>query len=172
MRRFIASLLLAVGTPAAAELDNVGDHGFTITHKVETGATPTAVYDAMTQRIDAWWNGAHSWSGDAANLYLRTGPGGCFCEKMPGGGHVEHLRLIFDAPGSELRFDGALGPLQAMPVTGRMIWRIEPSQGGARIHFIYHVTGRPEGGLKSIAPAVDGVIGEQLGRLRALLEID
>ena len=169
MRRLLAGLLLALSAPAAAELTNLGDHGFTVTHDVTSSAAPEAVYAAMTQRIDEWWSAAHSWSGDAAMLYLRSGPGGCFCEKMPGGGHVEHLRLIFEAPSRELRFDGALGPLQAMPVSGRMIWRIEPSDAGARIRFIYHVTGRPEGGLRGIAPAVDGVIGEQLDRLQTLL---
>ena len=172
MRRLIASLLLAVSMPAAAELGNLGDHGFTVTHSAESTAAPAAVYRAMTQHIDQWWNGAHSWSGAAENLYLHTGPGGCFCENMPGGGHVEHLRVIFDAPDRELRFDGALGPLQTLPVSGRMIWRIEPTADGARITFVYHVTGRPEGGLRGIAPAVDGVIGEQLNRLQTLLQAD
>jgi len=171
MRHLIGLLLLAAAMPAAAGLENVGDHGFTVSHTADTTAAPNAVYGAM-KSVGRWWNGAHSWSGEASNLYLQAGPGGCFCEKMPGGGHVEHLRLIFDAPGRELRFDGALGPLQAMPVFGRMIWRIEALDTGARIHFIYHVTGRPEGGLQGIAPAVDGVIGEQLNRLRDLLATD
>lgn len=172
MRGLFAVLALAFAGPATAELDNAGEHGFSVTHAVQTAASPDAVYEAMTGRIDQWWNGAHSWSGDASNLYLRTGPGGCFCEKLPGGGHVEHLRLIFERPGSELRFDGALGPLQTMPVTGRMIWRIEAADPGSRVTFVYHVTGRPAGGLAGIAPAVDGVIGEQLERLRTLLDAD
>ncbi|MEJ2577340.1 MAG: SRPBCC family protein [Gammaproteobacteria bacterium] len=170
MQRLLAAMLTAAAGPAAAERGNVGAHGFTVTHSAATRAAPAAVYQSITENIDRWWNGDHSWSGDAANLYLRTGPGGCFCERLPDGGHVEHLRLIHDAPGRELRFDGALGPLQAMPVTGRMIWSIEAVDAGSRITFTYHVTGRPEGGLEGIAPAVDAVIGEQLGRLAALLD--
>ena len=92
------------------------------------------------------------------------------CERLPQGGFVEHLRIIYLAPGSQIRFDGALGPLQSMPVDGRMLWTIAPSDTGSRITFIYHVFGHPEGGLAGIAPAVDGVIGEQLQRLGERLE--
>ena len=35
--------------------------------------------------------------------------------------------------------------------------------------FTYMVFGHPEGGLEGIAPAVDGVIGEQLSRLASRL---
>jgi hypothetical protein len=76
------------------------------------------------------------------------------------------------APGSEIRFDGALGPLQQMPVQGRMIWTIEASEGGSRITFDYQVFGHPAGGLTGIAPAVDSVIGEQLQRLADRLNSD
>ena len=91
--------------------------------------------------------------------------GGCFCERLPEGGNVEHLRIIYFAPGKEVRFDGALGPLQTMAVQGRMIWKIEALEKGSKVIFTYHVFGHPKGGLTGIAPAVDGVIGEQLTRL-------
>ena len=123
------------------------------------------MYATLTAHIDEWWNGDHSWSGDAANLYVDTKTDRCFCERLPGGGQVEHLRLIYTRPDAELRFDGALGPLQTMAAQGRMLWRIEPADGGSRVTFVYHVFGHPEGGLDGIAPAVDGVIGEQLQRL-------
>ena len=128
------------------------------------------LYRTMTDGIDRWWNGDHSWSGNAANLHMVVERGGCFCERLPDGGVVEHLRLIYVAPGSELRFDGALGPLQTMAVQGRMIWKIEPAEHGSKITFTYHVHGHPAGGLANIAPAVDGVIGEQLTRLGQRLE--
>ena len=67
---------------------------------------------------------------------------------------------------------GALGPLQTMPVNGRMIWKIEPGESGSRISFTYHVFGHPEGGFEGIAAAVDGVIGEQLERLARRLAWD
>lgn len=158
-------ILLLTPLPLAAELTHSSDHGFSVEHSLATDKAPFVVYRTLTSHIDQWWNGEHSWSGDAANLYMKVERGGCFCERLPNGGKVEHLRLIYIAPGSELRFDGALGPLQAMAVQGRMIWKIEDTENGSRVTFTYHVHGHPAGGLAAIAPAVDGVIGEQLTRL-------
>ncbi|MDX1381214.1 MAG: hypothetical protein R3233_08835 [Xanthomonadales bacterium] len=170
MIRIALLVLLSVhALPLAAELSQAGDNGFTVTHRIETGAAPAEVYRIMTAAIDQWWNPDHSWSGQADNLHLRAEPGGCFCERLPDGGFVEHLRIIYLAPGREIRFDGALGPLQGMPVSGRMLWRIEAAESGAAVTFTYMVFGHPEGGLGGIAPAVDGVIGEQLQRLGARL---
>lgn len=165
MKTLLATVSLLLAGPAVAELSDSGDTGFTVTHSVETGAEAFFAYRTMTAHIDQWWSEAHTWSGNAANLYTKIERNGCFCERLPKGGHVEHLRLIYAAPGSELRFDGALGPLQAMPVTGRMIWKVEETESGSRITFVYHVNGRAGTGLPDIAPAVDAVIGEQLGNL-------
>ena len=165
MKALLAATLLLISSPAFAELSYSGESGFTVTHSVDTGAETFFAYRTMTAHIDQWWSEAHTWSGNSANLYTKIERNGCFCERLPKGGHVEHLRLIYAAPGSELRFDGALGPLQAMPVTGRMIWKVEETETGSRISFTYHVIGLPGSGLSEIAPAVDAVIGEQLTNL-------
>lgn len=159
------ALLLLLSAPISAELVQSAEYGFTVSHSITTQAEPFVVYRTMTSHIDQWWSADHSYSGEADNLYMKLERGGCFCEKLPNGGRVEHLRLIYFSPGSELRFDGALGPLQTMAVQGRMIWKIEAAENGSRVTFTYKVFGHPEGGLAGIAPAVDGVIGEQLGRL-------
>ena len=159
------SVLSAFALPAAAEVTWSGDNGFSVSHSIETGAKPFVVYRTMTSNIDEWWNGEHSWSGDASRLYMKTEIGGCFCERLPNGGRVEHLRIIYLSPGEEIRFDGALGPLQQMALQGRMIWKIEATEKGSKISFTYHVHGFVEGGFAGLAPAVDGVIGEQLTRL-------
>jgi len=171
-RAAVLAALLAGAAPVAAEVTHAGEQGFTVRHTLKTAAEPFVVYRTMTAHIDQWWNAEHSWSGAAANLYMNTERGGCFCEKLPDGGHVEHLRIIYLAPGREIRFSGALGPLQSMPVDGRMLWQIEPAEGGSQVTFTYHVFGHPEGGLAQIAPAVDGVIGEQLHRLGERLTWD
>jgi len=163
--RLLALAALLPSAPLAAELVHAGENGFTVQHTATTNAKAAVVYRTMTAHIDQWWNPEHSWSGNAANLHMKTERGGCFCEKLPGGGFVEHLRIIYLAPESELRFDGALGPLQTMAAQGRMIWKIRVIEEGSQISFTYHVFGHPEGGLSAIAPAVDGVIGEQLQRL-------
>ena len=165
VRPFALGLALLLPGLAAAEITASTEHGFTVVHAIETPAEPFVVYRTMTAHIDQWWSGDHSWSGDASNLYMNVERGGCFCERLPGGGRVEHLRLIYFSPGAELRFDGALGPLQTMAAQGRMIWKIEKTEAGSTVRFSYHVFGHPEGGLAGIAPAVDGVIGEQLKRL-------
>jgi hypothetical protein len=56
-----------------------------------------------------------------------------------------------------------------MAAQGRMVWKIEDNGSGNTITFTYKVFGHPEGGLGAIAPAVDGVIGEQLSRLEKRL---
>jgi hypothetical protein len=170
--RIPALALLLQSAPVAAELAQVGEHGFTVQHTATTDAEAALVHRTMTAHIDQWWDPEHSWSGSAANLHMETKRGGCFCERLPDGGFVEHLRIVYLAPGSEIRFDGGLGPLQSMPVQGRMIWKIEGLETGTSVTFTYHVFGHPEGGLAGIAPAVDAVIGEQLQRLIARLAWD
>lgn len=163
--RLSIALMAMLTFSVRAEITQSGEYGFTVSHSIESAADPFVVYRTMTSHIDEWWNGDHSWSGDAANLYMKIERGGCFCERLPENGRVEHLRIIYLAPGREIRFDGALGPLQTMAVDGRMIWKIDPMETGSKISFTYMVFGHPEGGLAGIAPAVDGVIGEQLTRL-------
>ena len=165
-------LTLASGT-ASAEVTTVTAGGFSVRHQISTSANAEKVWSQMLE-IGEWWNPEHSWSKDPANLYLRAEPGGCFCERLPAdaegpAGGVEHLRIVYVNPHREIRFDGALGPLIQMPVQGRMLWEIEPLEGGSTVTFDYHIHGFLEGGFEGLAPAVDGVIGEQLGRLAAAL---
>jgi hypothetical protein len=166
MFRLVCIPLLAIfAFPLKAEVTSVGEHGFTVNHVISIEADPFVVYRTMTAHIDEWWNPDHSWTGDAANLYMKIERGGCFCERLPNNGRVEHLRIVYLAPGEEIRFNGALGPLQTMAVDGRMIWKIEATETGSTVKFTYMVFGHPDGGLEGIAPAVDGVVGEQLNRL-------
>jgi hypothetical protein len=52
-----------------------------------------------------------------------------------------------------------------MKVEGHMIWKIEAEGEGSKISFTYHVHGFSQDGFTGLAPAVDGVICEQLARL-------
>lgn len=164
----LGAALLFLPLTLAAEVTAIHDTGFSIKHTISVENDPDAVYQAMT-RIGQWWNPDHSWTGQPGNLYMDASIGGCFCEHLPDGGGVEHLRIIYLAPGKQIRFDGALGPLQGMAVTGRMLWVIDATDGGSDITFHYHVMGFMEGGFEGLAPAVDGVIGEQITRLGGFL---
>ena len=167
-----ALLLACLPLHSIAEVTAVSADGFSVSHTVSTAAGPERSWTAMTGQIDRWWDPAHSWSADAANLYIQPGIGGCFCERLPGSagpGGVEHLRIIYFQPRREIRFDGALGPLQTMNLQGRMLWQIEAAEGGSTITFTYMVNGALEGGFEALAPAVDSVISLQLDRLAAFL---
>ncbi|MEO9670747.1 MAG: hypothetical protein ABJF80_07905, partial [Marinomonas sp.] len=126
-----------------------------------------------------WWNKAHTWSGDAANLTLRPQAGGCFCERIPEDpdseevtleGSVEHLRVIQAFPEKVLRMRGGLGPLQSEPATGVLTIAIGANEdGGTRIVFEYVVGGAMRYKVPVIAKAVDGVMTQQLNALAAML---
>ena len=65
-----------------------------------------------------------------ANMRIEPKPGGCFCEAVPAGrrsgGEIEHMRVIYVAPGSTLRMSGGLGPLQSEAVTGVLTMTLGP----------------------------------------------
>ena len=166
----LAAAMAWLPVTAPAEVTRSEPGGFTVRHALDTAADAGAVY-AQFSRIGEWWNPDHSWSGKAENLHLDLDRR-CFCETLPNGGFVEHLRVVYLAPGETIRFDGALGPLQSMAANGRMEWRVEGAGAGARVTFTYHVFGDPATGLEGIASAVDGVIGEQLARLGERLAAD
>lgn len=163
-------LLAAAWQPAGGEVTSLGNGGFTVSHSVSVDAGPVETFAAMTARIDEWWDAGHTWSGDAGNLYIQDRAGGCFCERLPGGGSVEHLRIVQMAPGRLVLMQGGLGPLQGMGLHGSMAWKVSELESATTVAWTYTVHGHLEGGFESVADAVDGVLGEQLARLRRLLE--
>jgi hypothetical protein len=54
----------------------------------------------------------HTFSRNAANLSLELHAGGCFCERLKNDGSVQHMQVVYVAPGEALRLRGALDPLQ------------------------------------------------------------
>jgi uncharacterized protein YndB with AHSA1/START domain len=164
---------LTLAHPVAAEVTSASETGFDIALSETVAASPDAVYDAL-RNPSKWWNPAHSWSGDAQNLWLDAQAGGCFCEKLPGEGgargSVQHGRVVMAQPGKLLRLSAALGPLQEQAVTGTLSWALAPADGGTGVTLTYIVAGQVRGGAAALAPAVDAVLAEQLGRLKAHLE--
>ena len=156
---------------AGAEVTAISDAGFASRSQVEVPASPEAAWQAMLQP-GLWWSGEHTYSGSAANMSLAAVPGGCFCETIPGAdgtGAIEHMRVIYVAPRSTIRLSGGLGPLQAEAVSGVLTMTVEPAGGGAKISWEYVVGGFMRRPMAELAPLVDRVIGEQLGRLGAHL---
>lgn len=152
--------------PAHAEVLKVGPGGFTSHHERTLSAPPELVYTAMTERISEWWEGSHSWTANAENLYVEARPGGCFCERMPNGGWVEHLRIVYLAPNQGIRFKGSLGPLLDLGLNGTMSWKLAATEnGGTELQWTYIVNGYMEGGFEGLAPVVDGVNAAQVDGL-------
>ena len=171
-----AAVLLSVAAlsavPASAKVIDQSDIGFTVAHTAQVTASPEDVWK-MLRLPDKWWSKEHSWSGDAANFWLDSQAGGCFCEKLPGpggvAGSVQHARIIFAKPNEMMRLSGAFGPLQSEAVTGTLTIQIKATPTGSAIRFDYVVGGSMRFKVADVAPAVDKVLGEQLvGLAKAL----
>jgi uncharacterized protein YndB with AHSA1/START domain len=167
----MAGILLATGlaAPAEAEVKSVAPNGFEVVGTATIQAPPEQVYAGLG-KIGQWWSSSHTFSRDATNLSLELKAGGCFCERLKNGGSVQHLLVVYAAPGEGLRLRGALGPLQMEGVDGTFAWTLKPSEGGTNVTQSYVVGGYIRSGTDNWAPKVDGVLREQLGRLQRFVE--
>jgi hypothetical protein len=111
-----------------------------------------------------------TFSRDAANLSLDPRAGGCFCERLKDGGSVQHMMVVYAAPGIGLRLRGALGPLQAEGVDDALSWTFKPAAGETAVTQSYVVGGYIRSGMQQWAPRVDRVLDEQLQRLKSYAE--
>jgi uncharacterized protein YndB with AHSA1/START domain len=162
-------LLWTAGERLAAEVASVAGNGFEIRDIAHTAAPPDKVYALLLQPA-RWWNSDHTFSGSAANLKLDARAGGCWCETLPGGGSVEHLRVVYVSPGKTLRLRGALGPFQGLAVEGVMTWSVKSAADGTDISFTYAVGGYAKDGFDEVSKVTDRVLGEQMERLKKLAD--
>jgi uncharacterized protein YndB with AHSA1/START domain len=167
----LIGLLLAsvVVLPARAEVKDSGANGFSVVENVHIAATPDKVYAALVAPSH-WWSSAHTFSHDSANLSLDATAGGCWCERLADQGSVQHLVVVYAAPGHALVMRGALGPLQGLGVNGAMTIALKPATDGTDLSLAYNVGGYLKDGLASWAGPVDGVLAEQVLRLKSLVE--
>jgi uncharacterized protein YndB with AHSA1/START domain len=163
---FLTALALAIATPVAAQELTPGN-GFTSVNTITIAAAPDKVW-AVLIRPAAWWDPAHSYSNDSANLTIDARAGGCWCETLANGGSVEHMRVLFVQPGKMIRFAGGLGPLQEMPIAGVMTFTLKPLGARTELAITYKVSGQE--GLGALAKQVDAVLAGQWARLKAAAE--
>ena len=161
---FGMSGLLALG--ARADVTDIRDNSFSIESKVTTTATAAVVYRELG-KVSRWWDPEHTWSGSAKNLSLQMQAGGCFCESLAGGGSIQHGRVIYAQPNVMLRLDAPLGPLQDMPVTGVLTFKLAPADSGTQVTMTYRVAGGLTMESAKLAPIVDQVMRIQLERLKS-----
>lgn len=165
MRIIAAAMCIAAvaAAPAGAEVVSASANGFHLRQSVPLTVPPPRAYAAFAE-IGRWWNPDHTYSGKAANLSLSMAPGACFCERLESGGGVEHLRVAYADPGKRVVLTGGLGPLLYQGVTGAMDLQFKPSGSGTELVMDYKVAGFGSGGADKLAPLVDKVLAEQLGR--------
>ena len=168
----IVCLVLVLCMPAAASGDvvDVSAAGFTLKSAIEVPAPPSRVFDTLVG-VAAWWDGEHTYSGDAKNLAIDPRAGGCFCERLADGGSISHMTVVYAAPAKMLRLAGGLGPLQELAVSGVMTWTLAATPGGTKIEMTYAVGGYAPGAgrLQQLAPLVNSVLDAQVQRLKAAL---
>jgi uncharacterized protein YndB with AHSA1/START domain len=170
-QRSLGTLILVMLSGTAAQsAPQVAPNGFLVKFEVSVNAPATKVYDALVGQIGSWWDSEHTYSGDAKNLSIDARPGGCFCEKLPNGGGIEHARVIYVAPREILRLSGALGPLQPSGVAGTLTWKLTSSTDDTRVQLSYSVGGFIDGGFEKVAPLVESVLRQQLDRLKQFAE--
>ena len=177
MRRFVLAALLTLwAAPASAEVVAASDSGFVIKLSAEAPADRSETWKVLTAPA-RWWSASHTYSGDASNLWIDAQATGCFCEKLPRPkdapetqrmGSIEHMHVVYADPQSGvLRMTGGLGPLQQDAGSGALTIALKRSGEGTRIDWVYAVSGLVVLKAEEIAPLVDKVLAEQVGRLAA-----
>lgn len=166
MRALLPIFLLSAATPAAAEVVSAGPHGFEVSNSVSLVIPVSQAYAAFA-RPGAWWSNSHTYSGKAANMRLALQPGGCFCETIPEGGGVEHLRVSVVQPNERIVMTGSLGPVLYEAASGVMDIKFERIAGGSKVVMNYRAAGFAKGDADKMAAVVDSVLAEQLRRYRA-----
>lgn len=173
MRLSLATLAVVcamLAAPLRGEVIETSAVGFAVRNAAAINAPPATVYAALTDKVGGWWDPAHTFSHDARNLSVDAKPGGCFCERLPDGGGVQHMSVVYASPGKLLRLTGAIGPLQEAALAGTMTWNLSLAGDGTKVELTYAVGGFRAGGFRDMPTVVDGVLRGQLERLKAFVE--
>jgi uncharacterized protein YndB with AHSA1/START domain len=169
---FLGVIAIALLAPVLVRGD-VADSaagGFTVKVAIKVEASPQEVYRRLVHNVGDWWDPAHTFSNDSHNLSIDDKPMGCFCEKLPSGGGVRHMEVVYADPGKRLVLIGALGPMQTMAATGSMTVELTPAGEGTKLAVVYALIGYFPGGMNTLAVPVDAVLTQQFMRLKSLIE--
>jgi hypothetical protein len=166
---FCPLLLAAAAMHAGAAVADSAPNGFTLKVTVDIKAAPGIVYDKVVNNIGGWWDPAHTFSGNSANLSIEEKALGCFCEKVKGG-MSRNMQVIYFVPDETLVMTGAPGLLRDMAATATMSIGFAAAEGGTRVSVIYAVGGYSPSGLDKLAGMVDGVLLAQFTRLKNFIE--
>jgi len=164
----IAIFVFFIACSLKAEVVDSSANGFTITNKITVKGTSQHAFDSIV-KIGDWWSSAHTYSGNAKNMKIDLKAGGCFCE-LDGKQQVQHGTVVNINPGKLLRLSAALGPFQEQGVVGAFTFEIADAPEGATVAMTFRAGGYVPQGMDKIAPVVDQVLAEQIGRLKLYIE--
>ena len=156
----VAGIALLSAVPAAAEVVERHADGFTLRFQVAMEAAPEDLLGSLGE-IGKWWDGAHSYSGDATNMTLVMEPGGCFCEALADGTAFEHGRVVSIDPATGVLLNAPLGPLKAKATRADLGFGWASANRGRTVVMTFVVEGP---GLGAFADPVDGVMGGAFSR--------
>ena len=156
----LAATLSLFAMPAAAEVVERHADGFTLRFEIAMETTPEDLLGSLGE-IGKWWDGAHSYSGDAANMTLVLQPDGCFCEALPNGTAFEHGRVVSLDPATGVLLNAPLGPLKASATKADLRFGWAAANRGWTVVMTFVVEGP---GLGAFADPVDGVMGGAFAR--------
>lgn len=155
----IVALGLSLAAPAGAEVVERRAEGFILRFAADRETSAGDVILAI-ENIGGWWDSAHTYSGDAANMTMALEPGGCFCEALPDGTTFEHgrVRVLDDV---HLVLDAPLGPLKDRATRAELTFSWPDAGTGVAVTMTFVVEGP---GLGAAADAVNGAMDVQFGR--------
>jgi hypothetical protein len=167
---FKLALIAALVTQVEAKVADSSSGGFTIKHTMEIEAPPAGAFNVFVEKIGAWWDPQHTYSGDSTNLSIDARPNGCFCEKIRSNAGIAHMTVLYVDAGRVIRLSGGLGPLQAYAVSAAMTVQFSEVANRTLVDFTYTVGGYVPQGLDKLAPVVDKVLVEQMGRFERFVK--
>ena len=165
---FLAGTLMLVGVPlqAEAQIVQASSTGFQLEIKKDLPLTPKLAYQKFVKDFNQWYDASHSYSGQAENLSLDL-ERACMREKLPNGGYVRHMEIVYHQPGKMFRMTGGMGPLQGLGVSGAMTYTFEPTgEQGTTVKMTYIVSGADFLKLDKLAVPVNSVLTDQLNRFQ------
>ncbi|MEM7456559.1 MAG: ATPase [Planctomycetota bacterium] len=142
---------------------NSSSDGFQIQITRQLDVDAGTAYSKLVEEFSMWYDASHSYSGEAANLSLDLEEK-CMLERLPDGGYVRHMEIVFHQPGKVFRMTGGLGPLQGMGVTGALTYEFVEGDEGTEVKMTYNVSGASSLQLDAIAVPVNQVLGLQMDR--------
>lgn len=156
----VAAGLTLTAAPASAEVVSRSADGFVLRFAVGVEAAPEDVVAAVSE-LPQWWDPAHTYTGDAANLSLAFEEGGCWCETLADGTVFEHA-VVTGITADRVTMNAALGPLHDKATKAELTFGSAPENRGRLVTIDFVVEGP---GLGAMADGVNMVMDQAFDRL-------